>query len=354
MALPESRPVTNTPKPRANGGRTISGGISDLPLDDWREYDDIFTDSLWVLGDRDNSGAHDGFYHGNFIPQIPHQLMRRYTKTGGVVLDGFLGSGTMRPKSQCSDIIPRMGKPPSRPSADISYEEATAAILSDNGGYAPVRLIERELGKYKDLTVIKGKTPIHTVHALLQRKERFVRLRLGVYALADYQPPEPPLAKTKKDKEMLRHSDIQGMLISIGNDRRDVEWTYTADKNAMTKDGAVLGKLTTLDKPYPFTYERQVKRAGLVDVVWFNERKYPSHFFEVEHTTNFVNALTKFCDLQDFNAQFFCVADDSRRARFDEQLERPVFKAMQQRCTFRTYKEIESDYKKAQQKEHIL
>jgi len=39
-------------------------------------------------------GAHTGELHGNFIPQIPHQVMLRYTKKGDVVLDTFLGSGT--------------------------------------------------------------------------------------------------------------------------------------------------------------------------------------------------------------------------------------------------------------------
>jgi DNA modification methylase len=33
-------------------------------------------------------------YHGNFVPQIPYQAMRRYTKQGDVLLDAFLGSGT--------------------------------------------------------------------------------------------------------------------------------------------------------------------------------------------------------------------------------------------------------------------
>jgi DNA modification methylase len=33
-------------------------------------------------------------YHGNFVPQIPNQAMRRFTKQGDVVLDAFLGSGT--------------------------------------------------------------------------------------------------------------------------------------------------------------------------------------------------------------------------------------------------------------------
>ena len=46
--------------------------ISDINLLRWQEYDDIITDSLWILDRRDNSGAHLGWYWGNFIPQIPH------------------------------------------------------------------------------------------------------------------------------------------------------------------------------------------------------------------------------------------------------------------------------------------
>jgi len=68
--------------------------INDLNLKNWKEYQDIITDSLWIIGERDKSGAHRGDYHGNFIPQIPNQLMRRFTKKGDVVLDTFLGSGT--------------------------------------------------------------------------------------------------------------------------------------------------------------------------------------------------------------------------------------------------------------------
>ena len=68
--------------------------INDLNLNNWKEYEDILTDSLWIIGARDKSGAHTGEYHGKFIPQIPNQLMRRFTKKGDVVLDTFLGSGT--------------------------------------------------------------------------------------------------------------------------------------------------------------------------------------------------------------------------------------------------------------------
>lgn len=68
--------------------------INDINLNRWKEYQDILTDSLWVLNKRDDSGVHAGWYWGNFIPQIPHQLMMRYTKKDEWVLDPFLGSGT--------------------------------------------------------------------------------------------------------------------------------------------------------------------------------------------------------------------------------------------------------------------
>ena len=71
-----------------------TSAINDINLLRWKEYAEVITDSLWVLPRRDTSGAHMGWYWGNFIPQIPHQLMLRYTKRNDWVLDTFLGSGT--------------------------------------------------------------------------------------------------------------------------------------------------------------------------------------------------------------------------------------------------------------------
>jgi DNA methylase len=68
--------------------------VNDINLRRWKEYDEVITDSLWVEPRRDTAGAHTGSYWGNFIPQIPRQLMLRYTKRQDWVLDCFLGSGT--------------------------------------------------------------------------------------------------------------------------------------------------------------------------------------------------------------------------------------------------------------------
>ena len=67
--------------------------INDLDLSNWKELD-ILTDDLWLFANRDKSGKHKNVYHGNFIPQIPYQLISRFTKAGEVVLDVFCGSGT--------------------------------------------------------------------------------------------------------------------------------------------------------------------------------------------------------------------------------------------------------------------
>ena len=68
--------------------------FNEIEIKKWREYSDIFTDSLWLINRRDNSGVHSNKYHGNFIPQIPFQMLQRYTKKNEWVLDPFMGSGT--------------------------------------------------------------------------------------------------------------------------------------------------------------------------------------------------------------------------------------------------------------------
>lgn len=69
--------------------------VNDLDLENWQENcKDIFTDSLWIINERDKSGKHSNFYHWNFIPQIPNQLIQRYTKKWDYVLDMFIWSWT--------------------------------------------------------------------------------------------------------------------------------------------------------------------------------------------------------------------------------------------------------------------
>jgi hypothetical protein len=68
--------------------------FSDIDLRRWRERDDVILDTLWVLGARDRNGPHAGDYWGNFVPQIPRQILLRFSKSGECVVDLFSGMGT--------------------------------------------------------------------------------------------------------------------------------------------------------------------------------------------------------------------------------------------------------------------
>lgn len=79
---------------------TKTSNICDINLRRWKEYSDIITDSLWIIKKRDNTGVHTAGYWGNFIPQIPYQMIQRYTKRGEWILDTFAGCGTTLIESQ--------------------------------------------------------------------------------------------------------------------------------------------------------------------------------------------------------------------------------------------------------------
>ncbi len=68
--------------------------INDLDLKNWKNLEDIRTDSLWLIGRRDTENGHKNGFWGNFVPQIPYQFICRFTRKGDWVLDPFAGGGT--------------------------------------------------------------------------------------------------------------------------------------------------------------------------------------------------------------------------------------------------------------------
>jgi hypothetical protein len=108
------------------------------------------------------------------------------------------------------------------------------------------------------------------------------------------------------------------------------------DKNKQFLDIQLKDIAHTADM-YDFSYPRLVKYAKTVDVVWFNERKMPCAFFEIEHTTDMKNSFIKYYELQDFNSSFYIIAEERKRQRFNDLLDQSIFVVMKNRIQFRSY-----------------
>lgn len=58
------------------------------------EESEIQTTTVWSFPNRGKWLTHNAKYRGNWAPQIPSNLIQRYSKEGEIVLDPMVGSGT--------------------------------------------------------------------------------------------------------------------------------------------------------------------------------------------------------------------------------------------------------------------
>lgn len=96
--------------------------------------------------------------------------------------------------------------------------------------------------------------------------------------------------------EMFTHSYYQGIIVELGNMYNYTTYVPNQDKNKKFLEKK-LCEITTEPELPDFTYEVIRNRAKTVDVIWFNERRMPFRFYEVEHPTNITNSLDKFYEL---------------------------------------------------------
>lgn len=236
---------------------------------------------------------------------------------------------------------------------DLTYSEAIEQVMLHNGYFAPLKLLYREIWKYKDKSKIVGITPDNTIQERVQRDERFTKIGLGVWALTAYldKLPKEIEPRTKEGQKERMHANIQGMLLEVGN-YRDFE-TYTNDKK-WTFQNKTLGSLATLQSVPIFTYEPIIKNSvSFADVIWFNNRGFPNSIFEVEQSTDFRDAFVKFMELQDFMTIFYCVSSEDRKIKFEKEISKVAFKPISSRINFRTYAQVENDYKNILKKNYI-
>ncbi len=222
-----------------------------------------------------------------------------------------------------------------------SYQVIEA--MRKEGGFATLR----RLNEVVDFSTWKTKTPEASVRRIVQESNQIFKIQPGLWALEEMR--EEVLKRfelqigNSKSEEQFSHGYYQGLLVEIGKLHGKITYVPAQDKSRKFM-GEPLGAITSTTAIPLFTYENLLKKAKTIDVIWFNERNMPSDFYEIEHTTDIKNSLSKFYELQDFYAGFYIVADKHRKKEFEDKLHVSMFQPLEKRVTFLDYDRVTAMY----------
>jgi hypothetical protein len=206
-------------------------------------------------------------------------------------------------------------------------------VMENNGGYATLGYLYQNV----DVKDWKTKTPFASIRRIVQDRRFFFKIRPGLWALNDHK--EEVLEKfnlktgEKEHEKTFNHTYYQGLIVEIGNLKDFKTHVPNQDKNQLFLEKP-LKEISNLEYIYQFSYPNIVKRASSIDVIWFNYRKLPYAFFEIEYSTDFQNSLAKYADLQDFNAKFILVSSTAKKRRFEDIINYGIFKEIKNRVQF--------------------
>ncbi|MCL2041251.1 MAG: hypothetical protein FWG84_04325 [Bacteroidales bacterium] len=231
--------------------------------------------------------------------------------------------------------------------------EQVIEVMRQNGGYATFG----QLNHLIDFSAWKTKTPQATVRRIVQESDAFFKIQSGLWALKEFEADVlnkfQLKTQDKKQKELFTHSYYQGLVVEIGNMNNLQTYVPSQDKNRLFLEKP-LKEMTSLSKIYNFTYPEILRRAASIDVIWFNKRNLPHSFFEVEHSTDIQNSLTKFFELQDYFARFFIIANVSRRKQFDDIMGKSIFAPLKNRVIFADYENIVSQHSNMSKIKYVI
>lgn len=217
--------------------------------------------------------------------------------------------------------------------------EAVIEVMKNKGGYATLGELYKEVFKLQGVQWA-SQTPFASIRRIVQDERFFFKIKPGLWALKTHKEQVLKLFEIGKKQSPAEkdfsHTYYQGLLVEIGNLKKYQTFVPAQDRNRRYLDKP-LKDIATIDQFFNFSYDHIVGRASTIDVSWFNDRKLPHAFFEIEHSTDFKNSLLKFVELQDFNVEFRLVADKLKEKQCRSTLTMSAFKTIAHRVKFLPY-----------------
>lgn len=141
------------------------------------------------------------------------------------------------------------------------------------------------------------------------------------------------------DDAPLTHSDIQAKLILIGsylNYR-----TYTPDRGKQSIYGTLGDLCSEKEVPKDSIPAVSIDTVKFIDVIWFDEEGYPTHAFEVEHSTDITKGLLRLYQVHKLRIKLYIIAEEENKTKFERELLKNPFHKIKQEYVFKNYQELD-------------
>jgi len=232
----------------------------------------------------------------------------------------------------------------------MKQHEAVIMTLEELGGFATLGQLYQEVPKIQACPW-RTKTPFASIRRIVQTRREIYKIKPGLYGLCAKKPQiegrgilrETPANKSSRAIIESNHAYYQGLLLVVGKLKAYDTFAPQQDKRRMFL-GTRIGETRTLNEVPRFCYPHIVRRSQTVDVIWFNDRKMPASFFEIEFSSDIQNSLLKFNDLQDFWARMLIVADGARRNEYATKVNYSAFAAIRKRVQFLDFISLVKQY----------
>jgi len=202
------------------------------------------------------------------------------------------------------------------------------------------RLIKTKKGSYQFHNIItEDGIYLNEIPELFCNKIKEVRLPGYTKDLSRLKAISKIINIEIQDDTPITHSDIQAKLILIGsylNYR-----TYTPDRSKQSIYG-ILGDLCSEKKfPEGSIPALSAEVIKFVDVIWLDEEGYPTHAFEVEHTTDITKGLLRLFQIHKLKIKMFVIAEENSKDKFLKEIQKNPFLKIKEDFIFKNYQELD-------------
>jgi len=174
----------------------------------------------------------------------------------------------------------------------------------------------------------------------------------------DAEPPVPIAGNVTEPREISAHTEVQWLLLKLGNDMGLDVWVAKNDRNK-AYNGNNFSSLSRLKANLPLQFDEATTRTiELIDVLWLKGNSIQAAF-EIESTTSIFSGLLRMADLitmqPNINIPLYIVGPSERRAKVISEINRPTFARlappMSEMCRFISFEELRKQVDAA---EHLL